>query len=158
MQEIWVWSRSRRTPHATEQLKLVRQNYWVYALEPGSFNYWAHAPQSLCSAAREATAMRRKLESSSCLPQLEKSLRSNEDPAQSEINDFLKSSALKKLKKESDAYLTSTIHFTLYRFATQGTSPLTPGAQLQACRFSPAIRIWLEKGTHPRCQGVSGLE
>ena len=41
----------------------------------------AHAPQSLCSATREATAMRMKLESSSCLPHLEKSLCGNEDPA-----------------------------------------------------------------------------
>ena len=38
--------------------KLVHHNYWACALEPTSHNYWSPRAWSLCSATREATAMR----------------------------------------------------------------------------------------------------
>ena len=38
--------------------KPMHHSYWACALEPGSCCYWAHVPWSLCSATREATAMR----------------------------------------------------------------------------------------------------
>ena len=38
--------------------KPMCHNYWACALEPASHNYWSPHAQSLCSATREATAMR----------------------------------------------------------------------------------------------------
>ena len=81
----------RKIPQAAEQLSL-----WATTIEP-SRNYWTHprrtatetcAPHSPCATTREATAVKAcaQLESSSLWPQLEKSLCSNEDPAQPKLN------------------------------------------------------------------------
>ena len=70
----------------------MSHNYWDFALEPGSHNYWAHMLQLLKPECPrdvlhkdkppqwEAHAL--QLESNPCLLQLEKSPRRNKDPAQ----------------------------------------------------------------------------
>ena len=85
MQGTQVQSLVQEDPTCCRATKLLCHNYWACALEPASHNYWAHAPQllkplrpracaattetescnywspralSLCSATREATAMR----------------------------------------------------------------------------------------------------
>ena len=71
-----------KIPHAVEQLKPIHHSCWAYALEPGSHNYWNHMPQLLkseplepvlCNKPLQWEAVTPQLESSLCLPQLEKS-------------------------------------------------------------------------------------
>ena len=53
----------------------VSHNYWACALEPSRHNYWSLRAESLCSATKEATAMRSPrttTKSSPCSRQLEK--------------------------------------------------------------------------------------
>ena len=77
--------------------KSVHHNYWSYALEPESCSYLSHVPHLLKSEHPRAYALQQEtplqqdahllqLDSSSHLPQWEKSLRCNEDSAQSKIN------------------------------------------------------------------------
>ena len=47
MQRTWVRSLVREDPTCCGATKPVRHNYWDYALEPASPDYWAHAPQVL---------------------------------------------------------------------------------------------------------------
>ena len=73
------------------------QNYWACAPEPRSCNYWAHALQSPCFTAREATATRsprNTTKSGPHSPQPEKSPHCNTDPAWPKANNTL----LKKVK------------------------------------------------------------
>ena len=87
MQETWVWSLIwDLTCHGTP--KSSRCNYWACALSSGTTTIKTQVPWSLCSAAREATAGRSrtpKLEGNPHSPQLDKSLRSSEDPAQPKV-------------------------------------------------------------------------
>ena len=47
MQGTWVRSLVREDPTYRGATKPVRCNYWAYALEPTSHNYWAREPQLL---------------------------------------------------------------------------------------------------------------
>ena len=79
-----VWEGS--TCHG--QLKPLCHNSWACALGPSSCN-WAHMPQLLCCARREATTVRSlwtTVKSSPPPATTRPSLHSNEDPAQPEIN------------------------------------------------------------------------
>ena len=77
------------TSHGAAGHMLTCHNYWACVLRPGSCNYW-----SLCWAAREAQAW--QLASSPCSPKLEKSPRSNEDPAQPKIKKRKRETIFKK--------------------------------------------------------------
>ena len=84
--ELDPWS--RKIPHATEQL-----NPRVPTIEPGcdlepmSRNYWAFKLQLLKPMCPRACAPQEKpLQGEAHAPQLEKSLCSNEDPAQPKTN------------------------------------------------------------------------
>ena len=75
-------------------------NYWPLALDPRSHKYWAQSPRATTTEAHAPTALlynkrshsnekhRTTTKRSPCLPQLEKSLRSNEAPVQSKINHY----------------------------------------------------------------------
>ena len=67
MQETWVWSLIWEDLTCREAIKPVHHNHWACALELDVTTTEARAPQ---------------LGSSPHYPQLEKSLGSNEDPAQ----------------------------------------------------------------------------
>ena len=58
------------------------------ATKPMCHNYWAHAPWSLCSPTREATAISlcTTMKNSPCSPQLEKACTQRQDPVQPKIN------------------------------------------------------------------------
>ena len=71
-----------RIPQAAERLQPVHHSCWAYALEPGSHNCWNHMPQLLksehlepvlCNKPLQWEAVTPQLDSSLCLPQLEKS-------------------------------------------------------------------------------------
>ena len=86
MQKTWVEYLVQEDPTCHGAIKPVYHNYWICALEPGSCNHWmkpvyprARAPQQEKAQQWEACAS--QLESSPHSPQLEKSLRSNVDPA-----------------------------------------------------------------------------
>ena len=76
--------------------KPMCHNYWTCALEPVSHDYWARMLQLLKPARLRAHAPNKRSycnEKSmyynyrkACSPQLEKSLNSNEDPAQPKLN------------------------------------------------------------------------
>ena len=97
MQETWVRSLIWEDPTCHGATKLTHHIYEARALEPRSHNYWAHvwhcSPRALepGSTPRKATAISPplQLEGSPCSPQLEKSLHSNEDPAQPKINKLI---------------------------------------------------------------------
>ena len=89
---------SRKTAHASEKLSLY-QCYWASALGSGTTttetivllllkpaHSRAHSPQQVKPTQWEAHTP--QLESSPHWPQLEKSLRSNKDPAQPKNNNF----------------------------------------------------------------------
>ena len=93
MQEMRVQSLIREDPTCHEATKPVRHSYRARALQPGSHNYWAHRPQLPKPACLRVHALQQEkplqgeawasqLERSRSSPQLEKSLQSNEDPAQ----------------------------------------------------------------------------
>ena len=94
MQETWVRSLIWDDPTCHGATKLTHHNYEARALEPRSHNSWAHvwhcSPTALEPVLHNQKSHSNKpalqLEGSPCSPQLEKSLRSNEDPAQSKIN------------------------------------------------------------------------
>ena len=58
MQGTRVRALVREDPTCCGATKPAHHNYWACALEPTSHNYWSPCPWSLCSATREATAMR----------------------------------------------------------------------------------------------------
>ena len=70
MPETWLWSLTQEYPKCHRVMKPVWQNYWAYALQPGSHDSWnpctlkpmPHNERSPCS-------------------QLEKNLHGNEAPA-----------------------------------------------------------------------------
>ena len=77
--------------HIYGATKPVHHDYWACALEPGNRNYWAHLLQLLKPEHPRACAPQQEkpvhqLESSPCLPQLEKSPCSNRDSAQPDRN------------------------------------------------------------------------
>ena len=94
MQETWVRSLIWDDPTCHGATKLTHHNYEARALEPRSHNSWAHvwhcSPTALEPVLHNQKSHSNKpalqLEGSPCSPQLEKSLRSNEDPAQPKIN------------------------------------------------------------------------
>ena len=94
MQETWVRSLIWDDPTCHGATKLTHHNYEARALEPRSHNSWAHvwhcSPTALEPVLHNQKSHSNKpalqLEGSPCSPQLEKSLRSNEDPAQPIIN------------------------------------------------------------------------
>ena len=99
MQETWVQSLVREIPDATEQLglgatttELVLWGLGTATAEPTCPR--AYAPQQERPAQREARMIH--LESSSCLPCLEKSLCSNEDAAQPRNKRHVNKAILKK--------------------------------------------------------------
>ena len=47
MQGTRVQALAQEDPTCRGATKLVRHNYWAWALEPASHNYWAHVPQLL---------------------------------------------------------------------------------------------------------------
>ena len=47
MQETLVWSLIQENPTCCGAAKPICPSYWACALEPGSHNYWVHAPQLL---------------------------------------------------------------------------------------------------------------
>ena len=79
--------------HMPWRKQVCDHNYWTYALEPESRNYWAHMPlllKAVCLRDR-ALQQERPLQWEACAPQpehcpcslqLEKSPPSNKDPAQ----------------------------------------------------------------------------
>ena len=76
---------SGKIPHAST--KPAHHNYWTYALEPRSCSYWANVSQVLKPEHPKACAWQEKpLQWKACTSQLEKSLSSNEDRAQTKIN------------------------------------------------------------------------
>ena len=99
MQKKWVQSVIWEDPTCHRATKPVCHNYWACALEPGTHNYWALAPQILKPVYPRDHALQQEkslqleasapLESSLCLPQLEKSPCSNEDPTQWYINKYI---------------------------------------------------------------------
>ena len=81
VQRTWLNPWSRKIPHAMEQLKPMRSNYWVWALEPMSCNYWTCVPQLLkpdhhrvCALQWEATTINlcTAMKNSLCSSQVEK--------------------------------------------------------------------------------------
>ena len=96
VQKTQVWSLVQEDPTCCTATKPMRHNYWACALELGDSNCWTYALLLLkpmhpwaCVLQQEATAMgslHTATEGSPDLLQLEKSLHSNEDPAQSKIN------------------------------------------------------------------------
>ena len=90
MQETWDWSLVWEDPTSRGATKHVNHSYWACALEPGSCDNWAFALQLLKPVHPRAHAQQQEKipqwkpqpESSPHSPQLEKSLPSNEDPAQ----------------------------------------------------------------------------
>ena len=84
MQEMWVWSLVWEDSTCHEANKPVRHNYWVHALEPVSHNYWAPVLRLLKPRHPRAHALQQEKPSQweACAPQTE------EDPAQSKINNF----------------------------------------------------------------------
>ena len=88
MQETWVWSLIWEDLTCHGATKYLHHNYWACALDHGSHNYWsphpgAHAPQEKAPQ-REALSL--QLDSSPSSLQLEKSLCSNEDPAEPKMS------------------------------------------------------------------------
>ena len=63
-------------------------NYWACALEPRSWDYWAHVPQILKPVRPRACALKQKkpLQRQAWALQPEKSPGNDEDPAQPKIN------------------------------------------------------------------------
>ena len=109
MQETWVQSLSWEDPVSWGATKLVCHNHWSCALEPVSRSYWAHGLQLLRPTHLEPVlcneespqwaAYAPQLERSHCLLPLEKSPRSNNDPAQPQIKKYkpLKSQLIKDI-------------------------------------------------------------
>ena len=99
MQETQVQSLAREYPTGCEATKPVRLNYWACVLELGS-HMSPCAPTTAACAPRACVPQQEKppqrethapqLGSGSCLPQLEKSLCSKEDPEQTKINRWIK--------------------------------------------------------------------
>ena len=58
MQGTRLQSLIREDPTCPKATQPVCHNYWACALEPGSRSSWSPCAESLCSATREATAMR----------------------------------------------------------------------------------------------------
>ena len=75
MQGTWVWSLVLEDPTFWGATDPVGHNYWALTLEPTSCSYWSPCAWSLCSATREASAVRSlctATESRPHSPQLEK--------------------------------------------------------------------------------------
>ena len=53
MQGTRVQAPAQEDPTCRGATKLVRHNYWAWALEPTSHNNWAHVPQLLTPACLE---------------------------------------------------------------------------------------------------------
>ena len=71
----WVRALVREDTTCHGATKPMCHNYWACVLEPACHNYWSPHTYSLCSATREATAVRSPhttTKSSPCSPQLEK--------------------------------------------------------------------------------------
>ena len=94
MQETPVQSLIREDPTCQGATQPMCHDYWACAIQPGSHNNRTHVPQFLKPVCPRAYAPQQEeppqwaactlqLESSPCLPQLEKNPHSNEDPAQS---------------------------------------------------------------------------
>ena len=106
IQETQVPSLGRS--HMLGATKHVCHNYWACVLKSRSHNYWAHMWHQLLKPWHPRTHVRQQerspgwdthglqVESSPFLPQLEKSPRSKEDPAQAKLH---KQKLLKKKKK-----------------------------------------------------------
>ena len=82
-----------KIPQAAEQLSPCPTST-VCALEPGGHNYWVHVLQLLKPRGLEPVLHSKRgpqtaPKSSPCLPQLEKNLCSNKDPAHSKINKII---------------------------------------------------------------------
>ena len=93
----WVWSMIWEDTTCLGATKPLHRNHWASALEPRNHNCWAYVLQRpkpkqprACVLQQEKPpeweAHASQLESSTCLLQLEKSLQSNEDPAQLKVN------------------------------------------------------------------------
>ena len=106
VQETQVWFLVWEDPTCHGATKPVCHNYWACALKYGNYNFGAHVPQlwSPCAATTEAHMPQRLCSTRShchekpkhcskeepLLAQLEKSLHSKEDPAQSVKNNLKK--------------------------------------------------------------------
>ena len=88
MQETWIPSLSQKDPTSHGETKLMCCNYWAHALQLLKPTASAHALQQEKPPQWETHAP--QLESSPWTPQLDKVVRSNEDPAQPNINYFKK--------------------------------------------------------------------
>ena len=89
MQETRVWSPVQEDSIFQGEAKPVCHNYWASAQEPKNHNYWRPCASSLCSATREATAMRSQrptMKSSPYSLQLEKAHVLRWTPAQPKIS------------------------------------------------------------------------
>ena len=84
MQETWVQSLFQEDPTCLGTTKPVHRNYWACVPEPGRCNSWSPSALELVLHKRSPAtrSLHTQLESSPRLPQLEKNLRSNDDPAQ----------------------------------------------------------------------------
>ena len=100
MQEAWVQFLVQEDPTHHAAAKLMSHNYWACALEPRSRNYWSRRATVIKSKCRRDCAPQKEkplqweahslqLEGSPCSPQLDKSLHSNEDPAQPKANKLI---------------------------------------------------------------------
>ena len=78
----------QKDPTCQGATKPVRHNYWTCTVEPGSCNYWAHVPEIQKPARPRAYAPQQEKPPQWEIraSQLEKSLYTNEDPAQPKIN------------------------------------------------------------------------
>ena len=111
---------SQEHPSCRGTTKSIYHNYW--ALESENCNYWSLHTWSPFSATREAHTW--QLESSPHLPQLEKSLSANEDPAQPKISKSIKKYHLSVLLR----FLTSL------NFAPRASGSLaSPGSNSFKC-------------------------
>ena len=84
MQETWVQSLFQEDPTCLGTTKPVHRNYWACVPEPRRCNSWSPSALELVLHKRSPAtrSLHTQLESSPRLPQLEKNLRSNDDPAQ----------------------------------------------------------------------------
>ena len=119
IQETQVPSLGRS--HMLGATKHVCHNYWACVLKSRSHNYWAHMWHQLLKPWHPRTHVRQQerspgwdthglqVESSPFLPQLEKSPRSKEDPAQAKLH---KQKLLKKKKKEFERMSPQTVSWS----------------------------------------------
>ena len=118
MQERWTGSLIREDPACCGTTKAGHRNCWAWALELGAAA--TEAPRPRASASQQEKPLQweacvLELESTPCSPQLEKGLRSTEDPAQPKINKRIKlilKITIICLKKELSVLLLPVFHLS----------------------------------------------